>query len=44
MKTGRQFICIDISKQYCEIAEKRLADYLSQKKIEVPIHGLEAYR
>lgn len=44
LKTGRQFICIDISKQYCEIAEKRLADYLSQKKIEVPIHGLEAYR
>jgi len=43
LKTRRNFICIDISKQYCEIAEKRIDDYVKQEKIEVSLHGLEKY-
>ncbi|MGI0080501.1 MAG: DNA-methyltransferase [Nitrososphaerales archaeon] len=35
LKTGRKFISIDISRQYCDIAEKRLHEYLAQAKIEI---------
>lgn len=35
LKTGRKYISIDISKQYSEIAEKRLAEYEKQAKIEI---------
>lgn len=32
-KTGRQFLHIDISKEYCKTAQKRLKDLTSQKKL-----------
>ncbi|MDG6994590.1 MAG: site-specific DNA-methyltransferase [Nitrososphaerota archaeon] len=35
LKTGRKYISIDISKQYCQIAQKRLDEVVEQKKIEI---------
>ncbi|MBI4258787.1 MAG: site-specific DNA-methyltransferase [Thaumarchaeota archaeon] len=43
LKTERHFICIDISRHYCQMAEKRIDDVRKQEKIEVAPHGLEKY-
>ncbi len=34
LKTGRRYISIDVSKQYCDIAEKRISEFKSQEKRE----------
>ncbi len=34
LKTGRNFIHIDASEEYCKIAKKRVDDYLGQKSLE----------
>ncbi len=41
-KTGRQFIHIDISEEYCRVAEKRLKQISSQFRLEFT-HSQEAY-
>lgn len=33
LKTGRHYIGYDIDKKYCELAKKRINEYLSQKKL-----------
>lgn len=35
LKTNRKYISIDISKQYCDIAQKRIDEIKLQKKIEL---------
>lgn len=44
LRTERHFVCIDISKQYTELAERRIDEVRKQGKIEVPIRGLEKYK
>ena len=44
LRTERHFVCIDISKQYTELAERRIDEVRKQGKIEVPIRSLEKYR
>jgi len=35
IKTGRKFIGVELSEEYCEIAERRIADELSQPELVI---------